>query len=174
LVFDGERALVWNEQRERSGVRETILRKWDLKTGSLIPFDEPRLFQGWHTLAMSPDSGQVTLVAADRHGETWDCRSGALVRRFGPPLAFQAPHIALSGGGRLLAGLSKANEVALWSLTDNGGRKLFSFRPEANNVYSLAWSPAGDRLAVGLADGGIAIWNVAEVRQRLDGLGLGW
>jgi WD40 repeat protein len=173
LVFDDERALIWNEQLGPPPW-QTVLRKWDLSARSFVPFDEPRLFQGWHTLALAPGSGQVSLVAADRHGETWDCRSGALVRRFGLARAFQTPHIALSGDGRLLAGLGKANEVALWLLTDSGGSQLFSLRPEANSVYSLAWSPSGDQLAVGLADGGIAIWNVAEVRRQLDSLGLGW
>jgi WD40 repeat protein len=44
--------------------------------------------------------------------------------------------------------------------------------PETGDVWSLAWSPDGRRLAVGLSDGGLAVWDLDEVRARLAEFGL--
>ncbi len=41
-------------------------------------------------------------------------------------------------------------------------------------IWSLAWDPGGRRLALGLADGGLVIWNLPEVRAHLARLGLDW
>ncbi len=38
----------------------------------------------------------------------------------------------------------------------------------------MAVSPDGERLAVGLADGGLAIWNVPKIQAQLDWIGLAW
>jgi tetratricopeptide (TPR) repeat protein len=38
----------------------------------------------------------------------------------------------------------------------------------------IAWSPDRERLAVGLADGGLAIWNVPKIKDQLARIGLAW
>lgn len=49
----------------------------------------------------------------------------------------------------------------------------FNFREETSPIFSLGWSPDARRLAVGLSDGGLCIWDRHEVQARLDKLGLG-
>jgi tetratricopeptide (TPR) repeat protein len=44
--------------------------------------------------------------------------------------------------------------------------------PDDGGVWSASWSPNGTRLAVGYADGALAIWNLEEVRARLAEFGI--
>ena len=43
-----------------------------------------------------------------------------------------------------------------------GGRLLKTFSGHADWVYSLAFSPATDRLATGSFDGEVRLWNVVD------------
>ena len=52
--------------------------------------------------------------------------------------------------------------------TWNGGEIAWTFREERGPVWSLAFSPDGRRLAVGLSDGGLAVWNLDRFRALLD------
>jgi WD40 repeat protein len=45
---------------------------------------------------------------------------------------------------------------------------------EQHTVYCLAWSPGGEQLAAGTADGGLVVWNLPRVRAQLAAIGLGW
>jgi WD40 repeat protein len=49
---------------------------------------------------------------------------------------------------------------------------LYSFRPEQSEVWSLDWSSDGDRLAVGLSDGGLVVWDLPTVEAELARIGL--
>jgi WD40 repeat protein len=51
---------------------------------------------------------------------------------------------------------------------------VFGLREERSPVWSHAWSPDERRLALGLADGGLCVWDLQVVLSRLDELGLGW
>ncbi|MFO0899971.1 MAG: protein kinase [Pirellulales bacterium] len=174
LAFDGDQALVWQGFSNRPELPGNRLHRFVLYSTEPTTLSQARMHQGWHGLGLDRSTGHVSLVAADRRGETWDTRRDVLVRSFGGPEAFQSPQLALSSDGRLLACLGKANEVSLWVFEGDSARRLLSFRPEAANVYSLAWSPDDALLAVGLVDGGITIWNVAGVRARLAELGAAW
>ena len=53
------------------------------------------------------------------------------------------------------------------------GSVVFTLPPEAAEVSSLAWSPGKRRLlAVGLADGGIAVWDIDTLYSRFRSLRL--
>jgi hypothetical protein len=55
------------------------------------------------------------------------------------------------------------------------GRYGISLSPaESTLIWSLAWSPDGERLAVGLADGGLVMWNVPKIQAELTRIGLAW
>jgi hypothetical protein len=54
-------------------------------------------------------------------------------------------------------------------------RKLLVALPEKRGpIYSLAWSPNRELLAVGTSDGGLVIWNLPKVKARLAEIGLDW
>ena len=54
------------------------------------------------------------------------------------------------------------------------GKRILTLPERQSEVWDIAWSPDGDRLAVARSDGGIAIWNLPSVRQRLAELDLAW
>ena len=52
------------------------------------------------------------------------------------------------------------------------GSVAFTFREERSSIWSLAWGRDARRLAVGLSDGGLVVWDLDEVRTRLTTIGL--
>jgi WD40 repeat protein len=50
--------------------------------------------------------------------------------------------------------------------------EILALTPEESDIWGLAWSPNGTRLAVGLSDGGLAVWDLDQVRSRLAEFGL--
>src|SRR5207248_2738755 len=43
---------------------------------------------------------------------------------------------------------------------------------ESSDVWCSDWAPDGRRLAVGLSDGGVAVWDLEQVRARLAEFGI--
>src|SRR5262249_5355820 len=62
--------------------------------------------------------------------------------------------------------------ISLWDAQT--GRLLLALPRENSPVIALAWSPNRDYLAVGSADGGLALWNLPAVRSKVAGVGLDW
>ena len=102
--------------------------------------------------------------------ETWDTRTARRVSSFGRASKLAAP--AASPDGQWLATEADPLTVSLWS--SKPGTQVFSLPQESGTIWSLAWSPDGERLAVGLADGGLAIWNVRRIQAQLAQIGLAW
>jgi WD40 repeat protein len=71
-----------------------------------------------------------------------------------------------------LAAGRAGTEVTLYELDS---KRIFGTLPaEGSVIWGLAWSPYGERLALSRADGGIVIWDVAEIKSQLHEFGLGW
>jgi serine/threonine protein kinase/WD40 repeat protein/tetratricopeptide (TPR) repeat protein len=130
---------------------------WDLENRREVPFIPPLLPGGWHNLAFYPDSDHLTFSTVRELVETWDTRTARWVSSCGKPGA----GVSASRDGRWLAA------SALWSST---GSRVFSL-PE---MWSPAVSPDGQRLAQGMGDGELAIWNVPKIQEQLAQIGLAW
>jgi serine/threonine protein kinase/WD40 repeat protein len=78
--------------------------------------------------------------------------------------------IAVSADGRWAAVSSAERGIKIVDLVS--GREVFTLPQEAGEIWSLAWAPNGTKLAVGTADGGLALWDLEQVRARLAELGL--
>jgi WD40 repeat protein len=48
------------------------------------------------------------------------------------------------------------------------GAVVFTLPPEEAEVHALTWSPGRQRVAVGLANGGVAVWEVDRVFKRFE------
>ena len=140
---------------------------WDLENEREIPFLGPPLVFGWHNVAFYPDSDHLTFGTARGMVETWEARTARRVSSFG-----RAGHQAASPNGRWLATEADPSTVTLWNCQT--GSQVFSLPPESGPIWSLGWSPDGQRLAVGLSDGGLEIWNVTRIQAELSRIGLAW
>ncbi len=138
---------------------ELLVCLWDLENRREIPFTGPPLSGGWHNLAFYPDSDHLTFGTIRGMIETWDTRTSRWASGCG-----QGGGLNGSPDGRWLVGAS------LWSPT---GSRVFSL-PHERLCWSRAMSPDGERLAQGMADGGLAIWNLPRIQAELDRIGLAW
>jgi serine/threonine protein kinase/WD40 repeat protein len=79
--------------------------------------------------------------------------------------------ISPSPDRRWLAMAGEAPSIAIYNLRSLGSP--WAVLPQLEGgIWSLAFSPGGDKLAVGQSDGGLAIWKLDEVRSRLGEFGI--
>ncbi|MGD9632462.1 MAG: WD40 repeat domain-containing serine/threonine protein kinase [Pirellulales bacterium] len=156
--------LVWAE--------ENRLQAWDLTTGRSAPLHAPDMNQGWNGLALLPDGESIIYVSKAGVAEVWNVRNDHRVATIGEPGTFNAPQIALSPDGKWFAALTQLDTVSVWHRPT--GRHVFSLRPEAGAVWSLAWDPTSQHLAVGQSDGSLAVWHLPRIQENLEKLSLSW
>ena len=143
---------------------------WDVQNSRAGKLSAPLMNQGWHGLAFYPDGKRLAFVSHTGAAEIWDVAADKRSFQLGEENQFHAPHIALSKDGTRFAGLLQPDVVSIW---DASVRKmLYSFRPEQSEVWSMAWSPKGDQLAVGLSDGGLVLWDLPIIEAELARIGL--
>jgi WD40 repeat protein len=108
---------------------------------------------------------RLTYVTADRRLGVWDWHA-AKVMAIGP----KAYQLALDPAGRWAATSSDTQGVLVFDVA--AVREMLTLPPEGPDVWAVAWSPDATRLAVGLSDGGVAIWDLEQVRASLAEFGL--
>jgi WD40 repeat protein len=145
------------------------VRIWDVVRGQDREFSGPPPLGWWHALAFR-SADELVYIAQDGRAVVWDVRTDHLVRALGEPGTFEGSHIAVSPDGRWLAAQDTAAAVAIVDL--ERGEVAYTFREERCPVKSMAWSPDSRRLAVGLSDGGVVVWDLHAVRKQLTDLGL--
>jgi WD40 repeat protein len=104
---------------------------------------------------------RLTFITNQRTLALWDRRKGE-VKDTGIP----ANHLAVGGGGRWIAVSSPDRKAIIYDA--QAARVILTLPPEESEIWCVAWSPDGTRLAVSMTDGGIAIWDLEQVRKSLD------
>jgi WD40 repeat protein len=153
---------------------------WDLENGREIPGLGSRLFgNAVHSLAFFPDSERLIFLNEDRFVEVWDTTEGktkasfAAVGKNDGAGGTSTAHVKLSPCGRWLAASSISGQgLDLWDIKSQ--KLVMALPAESGNVWCIAWSPDGRLLAVSTSSGGLAIWDLREIRSQLDELGLDW
>jgi WD40 repeat protein/tRNA A-37 threonylcarbamoyl transferase component Bud32 len=151
---------------------EYQLRLWDITKEQKIEPTKPRLLQEWHSLAFFPDSQRLAFIGESKRPEVWHLpENERLTLDTAEP--FIAPHMALDRkNGRWFAGKISPTEVVIWDM--HRWKRLFALRSEASEVVSLDWGPDGRRLAMGLHDGRVVVWDLQRVNDELSRIELNW
>jgi WD40 repeat protein len=145
------------------------VRVLDIEAGEALKFTAD-MHIGWHGVVFV--EGGLGFVAADFSLEVWDVRKRERMFSLGGPSEFSSPHIAATSDGNYLVGAHQSDTVAFWDV--KARKRLFLFRPERSEVWSLAFNRAGTKLGVGLSDGGVAVWDLKGINQVLAELDLAW
>jgi WD40 repeat protein len=145
---------------------------WDIAQNRLLDIGAPHVLHGWHNLWAHPDGRHLFFVDQDGAVVAWDVTSRRMDWRFEGMPRCQSFHCALSSDGRWLAVDGEPTAAAICDVTTR--RRLFQLRAERAPIWCLAWSPDNRRLALGLSDGGLSIWDLEAVRSELSQLGLDW
>jgi serine/threonine protein kinase/WD40 repeat protein len=157
--------LVWAQD-------ERQLAAYDIAAKRRLTLRAPLMQQGWHGIALLPGGDTIVYVSGDGVAEVWDVMRDQRIASIGAKRTFGAPHVALSPDGRWLAALTHPDTVSVWNRST--GEHTFSLRPESGTVWSLAWDRTSDYLAVGQSDGGLAIWSLPKVNEKVVRAGLPW
>lgn len=144
---------------------DPTVKLWEVATGR-----EARTLtapKGWILgVAFSPDGQMLATAGSDGSVILWDRAGGSRLRTLSWPDWIWADSVAFSPDGKLVASGGSNGTIRLWeTATGNEVRTL----PHDKKVNSVAFSPNGGLLAVGLASdpGGKAVylWDVAGGNQ---------
>jgi WD40 repeat protein len=130
------------------------------------------MFSGWHGVAFLPDGQSIIYVSKSGVAEIWNVADDRHVGSLGEPRTFNAEHLAVSPNGKWLAALTQQDAFSIWHLPSR--KHVFSMRPEAASIWSLAWDGSSEHLAVGQSDGGLAVWSLPKIQDKLAKYGLQW
>jgi WD40 repeat protein/tRNA A-37 threonylcarbamoyl transferase component Bud32 len=111
---------------------------------------------------------QLWFKAADNAVTAWQWPDGPAVVSGVRAVAKEG--YAVSADNQWVASQNEAHQMALTSLRT--GQEIVRLPAEEGKVWCWAWSPDGTRLATGLADGRLAIWNLEQVRAQLAEFGI--
>jgi WD40 repeat protein/tetratricopeptide (TPR) repeat protein len=142
---------------------------WDVRHGQALSrlLDLPAR-KGSHSVVFSPDGRKVVTCDIGEYVRLWDFATGRLLINSFPmspeplvagnnPISPATPQF--SADGRWLAGMSGlAKTIQVWDATS--GSPVSPPLRFSNVVTTLAFSPSGDWLLSGTADGSARVWDV--------------
>ncbi|MFQ5968218.1 MAG: WD40 repeat domain-containing protein, partial [Acidimicrobiia bacterium] len=132
------------------------------------PFTLHASFVDVYTAEFTPDDEVVLSAGEDGVAQLSEVPTGRALRRFNNPTAVRSATV--SPDGRRLAYATEGGAVEIWSVgTPDGSladvetiQRWQILEVSGSAVNDVAFSPDGNRLATGSADGVVQIWDVAS------------
>ncbi|QEF98490.1 Serine/threonine-protein kinase PknB [Stieleria maiorica] len=121
-------------------------------------------------LVASPKDQNLIAVSADGTLLEWHIETERANRKIAELGRLSSPVIAISPSGDVLAVQASHGNVRLLDLQTR--RTLFDLADEHASINAIKWAPGGRRLAIGLTDGGVAIWDLTRISEQLVYAGL--
>ena len=148
----------------------SVIQFWDTQTDTIIKTLTGH--QGFINAAdFSPDGSLLASVSEDRTLRLWNVATGELVQTLGQPWEESIGLLALSPDQTLLAAGRMHGEIITLHDAETGeprfmldGAKNHQFAPW---LSSLAFSPDGRLLAVGVTDGTFQLWDLQTQEELL-------
>ncbi len=167
---DGE-LLAWRGQDE-------FLHLWEVASARPRRWAADPDFEQRHSRGIGFCRGGKHLIFLNdnKSAEVRDLATGELAYAMGPiPLPGQnnwytGRRLSLDPSGTLLA--AQFWDVPVWDLRSRS--RLFSLPRGPAAPTCLEWDPEGKLLAVGSADGALAVWDLPAMRAELARIGLDW
>lgn len=188
---------VWEIQRVGDGAIELREVRRESIFGQSIAFDassryiavNARLLFGWidlsdpdsksrtigkrmfsSNLVASPNDQNLIAVSADGTLLEWNLEKGQANRQIAELGRLSSPVIAIAPSCDILAVQASHRNVRLLDLRTRS--TMFDLADEHASINAIRWEPGGRRLAIGLTDGGVAIWDLTRISQQLVYAGL--
>ncbi len=175
-----------NQPQSAPAVAADTLRLWDVASGKeirKITLPQP----GTVSIAYSPDGRVIAVENADQTISLWEVASGKERARLGQPIArqpgpmmgggfggfgggrgvappmFNAPTVAFSPDGTLLAAKGAGHAVAVWDVLT--GKEVGQFKGHDGALSAVAFSADGKTLATGSRDTTVLVWELAALKR---------
>ncbi|KAF9079354.1 guanine nucleotide-binding protein subunit beta 1, partial [Mortierella sp. AD031] len=147
-----------------SGSGDRTARLWDCRTGECIFVLEGQDFRA-DVVAFSPSGKQVAAAGFGSVVRVFDAHTGVLVHTL-KVHAYSVNRLAFSPDGRWIASTGSGDKSIQFHDTETGAPGLV-LNTTYGEIYSLAFSPNGRRIAAGHRNGEIALWDAATGKPGL-------
>jgi len=150
--------------------QSNVVQLWDLATHTAVGYLDAFAPRGDEdaSLAFSPDGKSLAGTSGGGMTVVWNIASHKQIR--GPLIATHIDSVeastVFSPDGRMLAA-SDGSIVAVWNTASwhQVGNPFASNQSQLNMVYSMAFSPDSDILAIGSEDGTVQLWDTATDQE---------
>jgi WD40 repeat protein len=148
------------------GLGSPVVAVWDAATGQQLAElgdGDPAIMSA----SLSPDGARAITTSFAGQVRAWDAASGKLLGTLEHNAGVLTPGAAFSADGRRAAMTSLDGPVPVWDLRTRTAQRVLRQRAQIDSqVVSVAWSPAGSRVAVAdRSDSGAArIFDVGSGR----------
>lgn len=148
---------------------------WDIATGSQIALPTPISAYVPHGVAFLPYSRRFVVMTESGQVQVWNVDSVSQPEFTSKETPGQSStgvnrNFRLSDDGHWL--VIFGSTVTIWDMTKH--KTLVSLPWGTSTVTSAAWSPDRRRLVLGSSAGEVVIWDIDQIRSRLEALGLAW
>jgi WD40 repeat protein/serine/threonine protein kinase len=144
-----------------TGSRDRTIKLWDAHTGK-----EMATLTGHNdrvaSVVWTPDGTRLASAGwTDQTVRIWDVRAGKEQMTLKSP-GNAVNELSLSPDGEYLASVEYLGRMRIFEM--DTGREVRSWRAQEQNLWAVAWNPAGDRIATG-GFGPVKIWDPNTGRQ---------